>query len=771
MDSPLRAILTSWSLLPEVLALLLVVAGIYVRGWRLLPYHGRWRPTRRHLACFLGGLATIYVAIASPIDPFGSLLLSVHMAQHVLLMFLAPPLIWLGAPELPLLRGLPSWVRRNWVRPLINLPPVRAAARFLTQPKVAWPIFVVVLWVWHAPQLYELALESQQVHYLEHACFFWTGMLFWWPVIRPYPARPRFSTWALLPYLFLAGVQGTVLSALLTFSNRVLYPHYEQVPRLWGISALIDQAVAGAVMWIPGSLAFLIPLAAIGVRLLYGHPRDVNVTQDGNLPRVLPAHRPGRPRFYRDLLMAPVLGRFLRWRHARPAMQLPVFVLGALVILDGFWGPQVAPLNLAGVLPWIYWRGILILGLLAFGNVCCMVCPFMLLRGWGRRFLPGNRPWPRWLPGKWAAVALIVLFFWGYEAGALWDSPFRTACIATAYFAGAVVIDGIFRGAAFCKHVCPIGQFNFVQSLASPYEVHVRDRSVCRRCTTQDCIRGRRGMSGCETYLFQPYKAGNMDCMFCFNCIRACPHDNVGILPRIPAAELRHYPLRSGIGRFSRRTDLAVMVVALVAAAFVNASGMIGPVIEFENRTLAAWRLSARWPLVTLEMFLGLLVIPAVAVAAATLLSRWLSRVNVPRFELARQFSYTLVPLGFGMWLAHYLFHLGTGLRSIVPAAGRFLADLGLASSALAGGACCTGGQAGDRLLILEILCLDAGLLFSLYAAYRLAEQYSPGLGRRLQLFGPWAALMVALFALGVWILFQPMQMRGVMMMNPGTMP
>ncbi len=107
----------------------------------------------------------------------------------------------------------------------------------------------------------------------EHACFFGTALLFWWPVVQPYPNRPAFSRWYLLPYLFLAGVQGTVLSAIFTFSGRVLYSHYDVIPRLWGLSALDDQAIAGAIMWIPGSLAYLIPLALIGTTLLYGSHR------------------------------------------------------------------------------------------------------------------------------------------------------------------------------------------------------------------------------------------------------------------------------------------------------------------------------------------------------------------------------------------------------------------------------------------------------------------------------------------------------------------
>ena len=118
----------------------------------------------------------------------------------------------------------------------------------------------------------------------------------------------------------------------------------------------------------------------------------------------------------------------------------------------------------------------------------------------------------------------------------LWDSPWWTAGIIGGYFAAAFVIDGLFRGASFCKYVCPIGQFHFVQSLVSPLEVRVRDTDVCRTCTSYDCIRGNAEQRGCELQLFQPKKGGNLDCTFCLDCVHACPHDNVGILAVRPAA-------------------------------------------------------------------------------------------------------------------------------------------------------------------------------------------------------------------------------------------
>ena len=193
----------------------------------------------------------------------------------------------------------------------------------------------------------------------------------------------------------------------------------------------------------------------------------------------------------RDLLNLPVIGRFLRWKHARTSMQAVLLAVSALILYDGFWGPQLASKNLAGVLPWVHWRGFVVLALLIAGNLFCMACPFMLPRRLAKKLLPANRPWPKIIRSKWLAIGVLLVFFWAYEAFDLWASPWLTAWVVLTYFVAAFAIDGIFQGAAFCKYVCPIGQFHFVHSMVSPLEVKVRQPAICGTCTTKDCIKGR----------------------------------------------------------------------------------------------------------------------------------------------------------------------------------------------------------------------------------------------------------------------------------------
>jgi hypothetical protein len=197
---------------------------------------------------------------------------------------------------------------------------------------------------------------------------------------------------------------------------------------------------------------------------------------------------------------------------------------------------------------------------------------------------------------------------------------------------------------------------------------------------------------------------------------------------------------------------------------------MIAPVFHLEAFLIKSWGLTSRAPLATAAIVLGLVVLPAVVLPAAGELSRRLGRVELPWPDLARRFTYTLVPVAFGMWLAHYTFHLVTGAGSALTAGARFLRDLGWRDLPVAPGSCCTGMPPGNGLLIVELLLLDLGLLGSLYVAYRNSRLVAPRLSRAVRVFAPWAVLIVMLFLVGVWILFQPMQMRGTMMAEPGGM-
>jgi putative membrane protein len=221
------------------------VAG---RAWPL------WRT-----ALFLLGIAAIVAALASPIDTLAHELFSVHMVQHMLLVTVGAPLLLLGAPVRPLLRGLPLALRRSVVRPLARSRAVRAVAHLLRHPLIAGGLYVGGLYAWHVPLLYDAALADPVVHVVEHVWFLTTALLFWSVVIDPVPFRATLPYAARIFYLLLAGAgQNTILGGLLSFSTRLLYGSYANgQPERYGIDAVTDQRIGGAIMWVPGDLIFL----------------------------------------------------------------------------------------------------------------------------------------------------------------------------------------------------------------------------------------------------------------------------------------------------------------------------------------------------------------------------------------------------------------------------------------------------------------------------------------------------------------------------------
>ncbi len=745
-----ESLVLSWRFEPVPVVGLTLAALVYIRGWRRLRGQLPSRFPVERLFSYLAGLGVVFFALASPLDAFAGWLLIVHMAQHLLLTMVAPPLILLGFPMLPLLTGLPRPFVRDGLGPFFTSPSLHRLGRFLVHPFFAGPLFIISNLAWHIPAAYELALSSQGWHQFEHACFLGTALLFWWPVVQPWPSRPALPRWAMIPYLLAADLQNTALSAFLSFCGRVVYPTYASAPRVSGLSALDDQAGAGAFMWVSGSMAFLVPAGFIALRYLslqrQGAVRERPVRQ---------ARIEARRRF--DLLLVPVIGRVMRWKLFRPLLQLTVLLLAVAVMLDGLLGPQVSPMNLAGVLPWVHWGALSAIALLAMGNLFCMACPFTFARDLGRRIFPSARTWPRAFRSKWLAVGVLAGFFWSYEFFNLWSSPWWTAWIIIFYFAGAVLVDGIFKNASFCKYVCPIGQFNFIASLVSPLEVRVREAGVCATCKTHDCLRGNSSQRGCELELFQPTKSGNMDCTFCLDCVKACPHDNVGILAAAPGRDLVADPRRSSVGRFAQRPDMAALVLVFVFAAFVNAATMVTPVRDLQEsvaRVLGSHAAGFAWGIVYV---LAVVILPVSLAWVCGRLSGLADGSHVR--GITNGFPIALAPLGFAMWLSHVASHIFSGILSPWPIVVRIVRDFGLTPAAPDWN---VPTFAFDGLTGLQLLFLDAGLLFSLWILWRKSRGISV---RAFPFFFPWALLAIALYAAGVWLAFQPVDLRGTIVM------
>ena len=499
----------------------------------------------------------------------------------------------------------------------------------------------------------------------------------------------------------------------------------------------------------------------------------------------LPLHRPNRPVWPAqpkgfDLFRLPGLRRFFRWRYARFVFQLPLLLLAVFAVVDGLTGDQLAPRNIATTTLWLHYRGLVVIALAIFGNAFCSACPLMLTRGLTRRLervLPRKLSWPRGLKNKYLVTALLLAFFLSYEVFDFWASPFLTAWLVIGYFMGALVVDTLFPAGTFCRYVCPLGNFNFTFATASPTQIVAVNPDVCSSCRDKPCLHGRESYAdasqtkgqaafiplsqiehangsgyfpGCETDLMVPTITSNMDCTFCLNCVRACPYDNVALTTRTPGLEWTRSP-------WAKRGSFAVILLGIFLTfwGLLNALAMIGPFYKGAETLSAA--LGTRSEALLLAVIFGSVTLLGFGLTTAmSLLADRLGGTKSTLRPALMRWGYVLLPLGFGFWAAHYLFHFSTGALSIVPVFQHFFETWGFAVDP---------NWRLSRLVPTHWLFpIEAGFvsvysLLAVWTAFRIALR---DFGRRgvLALWPP--LLFVLLFAaLSLWILAQPMEMRG----------
>jgi hypothetical protein len=254
-----------------------------------------------------------------------------------------------------------------------------------------------------------------------------------------------------------------------------------------------------------------------------------------------------------------------------------------------------------------------------------------------------------------------------------------------------------------------------------------------------------------------------MDCTLCLECVKACPSDNIGILARTPVPGLVLDPMRSSLGRFSRRQDIAVLVLVIVFSAFVNAAGMVAPVTEWRDRISQHLSMVSILAFTGVSMFIALIVTPVLLLGLATIAGQRLSRIHQPIREIFCRFSLALLPLGVTMWCAHVLFHFSTAWGAAWPAVQQAAGALGIVWLGAPRWTVTSPLLATDTILVMQVLLLDAGVLLSLYLGWRIAQTYTSEVWDVLRLFTPWATLATALFVAGIWVFQEPMQMRGML--------
>ena len=253
MHPLLTALLGAWEVRWEVLLPLLLAALLYGLGWSRLRQQSRRQKlaSRWRLATYMLGLGSLALALLSPIDWLGTQLLTMHMVQHKLLVMVAAPLLWLGNPYPVGLWGLPRPLRRLLTALLVGKSWLRQLLAAISQPAIAWLLFTFLYLAWHDAALYDLALRHEWVHQLEHLTFFGGAMLFWWPVMNGAPRLHKsMAYWMRIVYVLAFVPPNAIAGFAIANASEVLYPHYNTVPRLYGMTALQDQMLGGAIMWV-----------------------------------------------------------------------------------------------------------------------------------------------------------------------------------------------------------------------------------------------------------------------------------------------------------------------------------------------------------------------------------------------------------------------------------------------------------------------------------------------------------------------------------------
>jgi cytochrome c oxidase assembly factor CtaG len=262
--------LTEWNLAPSIYVGIALIIGLYF--YAVGPLRRKYRlaasVSRRQVVVFVSGMLLIFLALASPLDELGDeYLFSAHMVQHLVLTMIGPPMLLLGTP---------GWL----IDPLLRRRAILRIGKVLTYPAVAFLLFNINFWLWHAPSLYNATLSDENVHILEHLLFLITATIYWWPVFSPVEeGLPRLSLGGQILYIFLGGMPSVALGAGLTFLPPLYAPYIQQAVRAWGISPAADQQLGGLIMWVPLNIAYIVVVSVLFIRWMQQQDAKQRLTE------------------------------------------------------------------------------------------------------------------------------------------------------------------------------------------------------------------------------------------------------------------------------------------------------------------------------------------------------------------------------------------------------------------------------------------------------------------------------------------------------------
>jgi len=500
---------------------------------------------------------------------------------------------------------------------------------------------------------------------------------------------------------------------------------------------IVDRSIDGIPMW----------MAAVSVVLI--------IVASHALVALRPTMAKRRSGRSWNLLGIKCIDRLVKKSWFPLLMQSTAIFLFLLVISAGLFGNQKN--NIAPVLTWTWWWALLIFLVLGFGQAFCMICPWegisslvtsLSLKSRFKRLHYGFK-WPKWARNIYPAIVLFVVLTW-FELGRnITHSPSMTAILALCMVGMAVMTALFFEKRAFCRHVCLVGRITGIYSLFSPVELRPQSAEVCKDCDTKDCYRGNETATGCPTNLFPGNLKENTYCTLCTECVRACPHDNIGINLRPVAADLFHKD------RF--QTDEAALAIVLLALTSFHGLTMT-PFWTITNNFLRVETGLGPTAVFSVLMLL-MLVAPILLFWTGANVARRLTRGSgVSAFKIFKAFAYSLIPIALFYHLAHNCMHFFLEGGGLIP----LLSDPFGWGWNLFGTADKTYGPllSLQTIWFLQMICIVIGHVYGVLIADRVAKRLFTDSRMTLLSLIPLLFTMILYSCFSVWLISQPMDMR-----------
>jgi ferredoxin len=448
-----------------------------------------------------------------------------------------------------------------------------------------------------------------------------------------------------------------------------------------------------------------------------------------------------------DLLMFPILGRILRWRGLQPTLEVPGVILFFLVVVTGIWGTQAPSQNLSTMLIWVYWWSLVIFSFLFVGRIWCMVCPLGAVGEWVNRHLGTlGRTWPRRLRNLWPAHIFFITLTGLDMIIGIDILPGFTGAFVLLLIILAVLFGVIYERRTFCRYVCPIGGMCGIYSMTSMVELRVKSPERCGTCATKECITGTDESYGCPWFEYPGDMDRNTYCTMCMECVRSCPHKNIGLMVR---------PLGQDLWRTNKRGfDEVILAVGLIGVMASHTIATTRPFDEWVGGMETDFGVPT-WVTIALVYSLSIILANLAYLGVSALAARLVRTGERPVTgkDVYKWTGYALIPLALSMHLARNLPFLsiwGSAIRDVFR---NMLTDFPLGSGIVQSQEVLP----DSTLWILKMVIIFLGYIFSAYAAYRLSMRLQPQ--RRLagKLLAAILLCMLAFSLVYIWILSLPL--------------